>query len=267
MNDLPLGKRVVAPTTLDPSVLRRIERAPARRALGIGDALPFLGEDVWHSYELSWLLPTGLPRVGILTLRVPCDSPAIVESKSLKLYLNAFAQTAFESGFDVAAAIQADLTRLLDAEVNAAVHSAAELAAPTDFGSDCLDDLTLATECYRPDLTLLEAKPEEGADAVHTHLFRSVCPVTGQPDWGSIAVSWRGRLLDRRSLLAYLVSFRQHASFHENIVERLFVDITQAAAASELTIDARFLRRGGIDINPFRSTRQATAPAIRLYRQ
>ena len=268
MDDLPLGQRVDWPAAYDASVLRAIERAPARAEIGIADAvaLPFVGEDLWRGYELSWLKPTGVPCNGVLTMRVPAESPAMVESKSLKLYLNSFAQTAFDSGDDVAAVIGADMSALLGATVRAAVLPATrgELA---DFGHYCLDELTVAIKDYLPNPDLLRPAAGQGADAVHTHLFRSVCPVTGQPDWGSIALSWRGRLLRRESLLAYLVSFRQHASFHENVVERIFVEVGQATAASELTVDARFLRRGGIDINPFRSTRAAAAPSIRLHRQ
>ena len=267
MDDLPLGRRAAAPTTYDRSVLRGIERAPARRAIGIGEPLPFLGTDVWRGYELSWLMPSGLPRAGILSMHVPCDSPAMVESKSLKLYLNAFAQTVFESRADVAATIRADVSQRLGADVEATVLSASELGTATDYGNYCLDELAVTIERYQPDPGLLAAKAEQGADAVHTHLFRTLCPVTGQPDWGSIAISWRGRLLDRRRLLTYLVSFREEASFHENVTERIFVDVARATVATELTVDARFLRRGGVDINPFRSTRHATAPAIRLYRQ
>ena len=138
---------------------------------------------------------------------------------------------------------------------------------PGDFASFCLDDLPGFVERYERAPELLAASDERGADAVHTHLFRTLCPITGQPDWGSVRVDYRGRLLDRTGLLRYLVSYRNAADFHEVVAERIFVDILDAADATELTVDARYLRRGGIDINPFRSTNLAEAPAIRLRRQ
>ena len=260
-SDLPLGKTVAYPTRYDPSVLRAIERAPARRRIGIDAELPFLGEDVWNGYELSWLLPSGLPRIGVLTLRIPCDSPATVESKSLKLYLNSFAQTTFARREDVADVIAADLTGIVGCRIAADIGPATATAA-TDFESFCLDD-----EQPCAITPTLAATANDSADAVHTHLFRSVCPITGQPDWGSVQIAWRGCRIERPSLLAYLLSYRTEASFHEDVIERIFVDMLRAAAAAELTVHGRFLRRGGIDINPFRSTRQRQAPLIRLPRQ
>ena len=266
-SDLPLGKPVAYPERYDPSVLRAIDRAPARRRIGIDAGLPFFGEDVWNGYELSWLLPSGLPRIGVLTLRVPCNSPATVESKSLKLYLNSFAQTAFARREDVANVIAADLagtigcSGIVGCRISADIGPATATAA-TDFESFCLDDEQPCTT--EPTLA---ATDDMGADAVHTHLFRSVCPVTGQPDWGSVQIAWRGRRIQRSTLLAYLLSYRTEASFHEDVIERIFVDVLRAAAATELTVHGRFLRRGGIDINPFRSTGQRQAPLIRLPRQ
>lgn len=260
MTDLPLGKRARYPTRYDPSVLRGIDRAPARRRLGIDAALPFVGEDVWNGHELSWLRPSGLPRIGVLTLRVSCDSPRIVESKSLKLYLNSFAQTAFAAAENVAEAVAADLAGVVGRSVSAAVGApATELA---DFESFCLDD---TPPCLAE--PLLAATDDEGADAVHTHLFRSVCPVTAQPDWGAVQIAWRGRRIERARLLAYLLSYRTEAAFHEEAVERIFVDMLRTADATELTVHGRFLRRGGIDINPYRSTSQRYAPLLRLHRQ
>ena len=219
----------------------------------------------WHCYELSWLKPGGLPRIGVLTLRVPCTSPATVESKSLKLYLNGFAHTVFDSADAVAATIEADLSALAGAPVTATISQTPDTI--TDFTSYCLDGLDVRDVGYTaPDPTLLIATGQDGADAVHTHLFRSICPITGQPDWASVALAWRGRHLDRTGVLRYLVSYREAAAFHEDVVERIFADIRQAAA-KELTVDGRFLRRGGIELNPYRSTVQGRAPAIRLWRQ
>ena len=267
MTDLPLGKPVDAPRRVDPSVLRPIDRAAARERLGIVGSLPFNGEDVWRCYELSWLRPGGLPRIGVLTLRIPCTSPATVESKSLKLYLNGFAHTEFASGGDVVRQVATDLEGIVGAEVSAVITDTPADPAASDFTSFCLDGLPVDVDRYEPDAALLAPSGSMGTDAVHTHLFRSVCPITGQPDWGSVAVSWRGMLLDRASLLRYLVSYRDAAGFHEDVVEGIFVDLRAATGATELTVDGRFLRRGGIDLNPFRSTHRDRAPAVRLWRQ
>ena len=265
--DLPLGKPTMYPSRYDPSVLRALDRAAPRSELGIGSALPFLGEDVWNAYELTWLGSAGLPRVGVLTLRVPCASPAMVESKSLKLYLDSFALTAFESAADVVAAIERDVSRCVGTAVRTAVRPIGEQGGAAQFDGVPLDDLAVEITTYRPNPALLVRAEEEGCDAVHTHLFRAVCPATGQPDSGSIAIAWRGRRLARRGLLAYLVSYREEPCFHEHAVERIFADVQAAAQASDLTVHGRFLRRGGIDINPFRSTRRAEAPTMRLPRQ
>ena len=265
-DDLPLGRPVAHPTRYDPSVLRAIERAPARAAIGLDAPLPF-GEDVWNGYELSWLGPGGLPRVGVATVRVPCGTPRIVESKSLKLYLGGFAQTVFPGKAEVAAAIGRDVEEAVGAPVSAAVCTLDALPKVADFRSFCLDGLNVPIAHYQVRPELLAGGMGEGADAVHTHLFRSLCPVTGQPDLGSIRIAWRGRALNRAGLLAYLVSYRQSVTFHEHAVERIFVDVRRAAAATELVVEGRFLRRGGIDINPLRATSPQCAAAARLPRQ
>ena len=267
--DLPLGKRVAFPRRRSPSVLRGVDRAPARAAIGVGERLPFAGEDVWNGYELSWLAPSGLPRIGVVTVRVPCDSPRIVESKSLKLYLGGFAQTTFAQASDLRAVVASDLTGVAGAEVAVAISAPAEVAAIGDFHGFCLDALEPRIAHYEitPELLTGARLGACGTDAVYTHLFRSVCPLTGQPDHGSVYMAWRGRLLRRAGLLAYLVSYRTSAGFHEDTVERIFADLLRATAAKELLVEGRFLRRGGIDINPWRATSPRPPPAIRLVRQ
>lgn len=267
MTDLPLGKQVDAPRHVDGSVLRPIDRVVARKRLGVGEQLPFDGEDVWRCYELSWLRPGGLPRIGVLTLRIPCTSVATVESKSLKLYLNGFAHTEFASAGDVEARIRTDLEVLTGAAVAAELAQGPGDGKASDFSSFCLDGLPVAVERYEPDAALLRRTGSTGGEAVHTHLFRSVCPITAQPDWGSVALSWQGELLDRGSLLRYLVSYRDAAGFHEDVIERIYVDLRAATDANELMVDGRFLRRGGIDLNPYRSTHRRRGPMIRLWRQ
>ena len=266
-DDLPLGRSVPYPTRHDPSVLRRIERRVARQRIAIGEELPFTGEDVWNCYELSWLAPSGLPCAGVLTLRVPAASPCIVESKSLKLYLNGFSGMVFEDAGAIAGVIEADLAREVGSAVPATIRGIGELDSPRDFGSFCLDDLPVPVDCYQCAPELLKPTGRVGADAVHTHLFRTVCPITGQPDCGSVAIGYRGRVLERASVLRYLVSYRDTADFHEVVAERAFVDLLKATEATDLSVHARFLRRGGIDINPYRSTSRSEAPRVRLPRQ
>ena len=266
-HDLPLGRRVDTPKHYDPAVLRGIERRLARQQIGITEPLPFLGEDVWNCYEFSWLAPTGLPRIGVLTLRVPVESPRIVESKSLKLYLNGFGGTTFENATEVVERVEGDLARETGASLQVAIRDVDDVQPVANFASFGLDSLPVSANRYERSPDLLIATGDGGRDAVHTHLFRTVCPITAQPDWGSVAIAYRGRLLDRASVLRYLVSYRDTADFHEVVAERLFVDLREATQASDLTVDTRFLRRGGIDINPFRSTTRAKAPMVRLSRQ
>ncbi|MDE0658244.1 MAG: NADPH-dependent 7-cyano-7-deazaguanine reductase QueF [Gammaproteobacteria bacterium] len=266
-DDLPLGRRVAYLGSYDPSVLRTIERRTARERIGIGDPLPFLGEDVWNCYELSWLEPSGLPRVGVLTLRFPVDSLRIVESKSVKLYLGGFSGSKFEDSAAVGSTIKDDLSRKTGSAVEVTVGNLDDVRRLGDFTTFCLDHLPISVHSHERSPELPAATGNIGRDAVHTHLFRSVCPVTGQPDWGSIAIAYRGRLLDRTSVLRYLVSYREAADFHESVTERIFIDLNRTTDATELTVDARFLRRGGIDINPYRSTALSRAPVVRLPRQ
>ena len=268
--DSPLGKPAAYGDRYDPGLLFAIERAPQRVALGIGDALPFSGADLWTAYELSWLDPHGKPEVAIARFSVPADSPRIVESKSLKLYLNSFSQTPFDSAAGVERAIAADLGRAFGTGL------AVELVAPPAFArlrveelaGESIDDLPIEVHDYSPRPDLLAASGAAVADALVSQLFKSNCPVTGQPDWGSVQVRYRGPRIDRAGLLRYLVSFRQHAGFHEHCVERIFVDVRERCRPEQLTVYARFTRRGGIDINPFRSDwEQPPPPDVRTARQ
>ena len=266
-DDLPLGRETPYPVGYAPGVLRGIRRADGRERIGLGAKLPFVGEDVWNAYELTWLAPHGMPRVAVLTLRVPCSSPRVVESKSLKLYLGGFAQTAFANDDELLEVIDRDLAAVLGSRATLALTRLDELPAAVAPRGFCLDALDPPIRRYEIAPELLTPAAERGGDAVYTHLFRSLCPVTGQPDYASIAISWRGRLVERESLLAYLVSYRTSAGFHEDTVERVFMDMLQATSPTRLAVRGHFLRRGGIDINPFRSTAAPAAPPGRLARQ
>lgn len=260
-----LGKAVPVPDRYDPSVLQPIQRALARRGIGLEGALPFHGADLWRAYEFSWLLPGGKPASATATLRIDCTSPATVESKSLKLYLGSFAQEVFAEAETVRQTVAADVAKVAGQAVD--VEVGPPPVATGELPGFCLDALPLATADYQPNAALLRPLAGLGEDAVHSHLFRSLCPATGQPDWGSIAIAWRGRLLDHAGLLAYLVSYRCAASFHEDAVERIFMDVQAAAEATELAVTGCFLRRGGIDINPYRATGSGAVANVRLARQ
>lgn len=265
MTDLgasPLGHATVYRDRYDPALLFPVDRAPLRAQIGIGATLPFHGEDVWTAYELSWLDPRGKPQVAIMTARVPAQSPRIVESKSVKLYLTAFNQTPFASSDAVRETIARDL--------GAATGSRADvsLCAPEQFSElphaepqgHCLDDLPLACEGFTPEPDALVTSGEIVQERVYTRLFRSLCPVTGQPDYASVGVSYEGRAIDHAGLLRYLVSFRRHPGFHEHCVERIYVDLARRCSPMRLEVHARFTRRGGVDINPYRSSTPLPPP-------
>ena len=263
----PLGRSTVYADAYDAALLHAVPRARGRSAwLADGQALPFLGEDVWHCYELSWLGQEGVPRIAVARLRVPCDSPAVVESKSLKLYLNSFAQERVEEDA-LAALLARDVGEVVGGEVGVELLDAREPAVTCVSVGECLDGLTPTISAYRCDPTLLRCATERGQDCVHTNLFRSICPITGQPDWGTITIAYEGRRVLRESLLAYLVSYRLSPGFHEDAVERIFVDVGGATEATELSVHGRFLRRGGIDINPFRSLEPRSPALERVPRQ
>ena len=262
-----------------PELLDGIARSRARARLGIaGDELPFRGEDVWTGYEFSWLNEAGKPIVAGLRLRVPCTSPNLVESKSMKLYLNGFAETRFGSRGDVAEALENDLAEAFGAPPVVEVLDLNRLGGTSGMPGESLDALPIAVSDYERNaelLTLAEGSESgQGGQAAgrveatwHTDLFRSLCPITGQPDWASLMVGYTGLPIDPKGLLRYLVSYRRHTAFHEDTVERIFVDIMARCRPDELTVYGRFLRRGGLDINPFRSTHGDRAPEMRLVRQ
>jgi 7-cyano-7-deazaguanine reductase len=257
-----LGINVAYPRHYDASLLVPIARADNRRALGIsGDKLPFCGADIWNAFELSWLDPQGKPQVARARFIFPCSSPSLVESKSLKLYLNSLNQEAFSGLEDVRERIRQDLSVVTGAEVEILLQPFSGmqevLDAPTGIS---LDNLDVVCDEYdvNPDLLQLadtSAAFEQLVDEVlYTDLFRSCCPITGQPDWASMTVCYKGPQIDRSRLLRYLVSFRLHNDFHENCVERIFCDITARCRPQQLSVEANFLRRGGLDINPVRSS-------------
>ena len=259
VHDSPLGKPVAYATQRDATLLFPIARAAARDKLGFtGAELPFLGVDIWNAYEFSWLDARGKPRVALVEFRVPAESPNIIESKSFKLYLNSYMQTRVPDTDTLREWLSEDLSAAAGDTVSV------QLGTPTSKESlqlqqlegELIDDLPLAIEHYGPPKPeLLYGNPEAVVEEkLVTHVFKSNCPVTGQPDWASLQIHYHGPRLDRAGLLRYLVSFREHADFHEHCVERIFKDILERCEADKLSVYARYTRRGGLDINPFRTT-------------
>ncbi len=267
---LPLGRQTDFPRTYAPDVLCPIPRARTRGALGLGEELPFFGVDIWNAWELTWLAEGGLPRVATADIVVPADSPNIIESKSLKLYLNSFAMDEFASPAGLQARIEQDLSDCADCHVAVRVTpvSVSEARPVARLAGRLLDQLDVGCSDWEVNPDLLSADPGESVDEdLHTHLLRSLCPVTGQPDSGSLQISYKGPKIDQRGLLRYVVSYREHKDFHEACVERMFVDLMARCAPRELSLHARYQRRGGIDINPFRSTGRGLPRNLRLWRQ
>jgi 7-cyano-7-deazaguanine reductase len=260
-----LGKTTAYPSQYDPSVLFAVARAEQRAALGIGAALPFAGADLWTAYELSWLDARGKPQVAIAAFRVGAESANIVESKSVKLYINSFSESRFAAPEDVARVLREDLCRACDGPVAVELHEPRAFRSATlqELAGESIDDLDVTGERAAPAPELLRADGPPVEEALVSSLFKSNCPITGQPDWASVQVRYRGPRIDRAGLLGYIISFRRHAGFHEHCVERMFVDIAQRCGPQRLTVYARFTRRGGIDINPFRSNWEA-APAVSI---
>jgi len=268
----PLGKSSAYVATYSPEQLFPIARAPKWAELGLTtETLPYQGVDIWNCYELSWLLPSGKPVVAIGEFRIPADSPNIIESKSFKLYLNSLNQSVFDSREALLAVMTKDLSAAAGKPVEVRLRTLDDVAAEgiAPLPGRCIDDLDVMIGHYdspRAELLHCDAA-RQVEECLHSHLLRSNCPVTGQPDWGTLVIDYRGAALDPASLLAYLVSFRQHADFHEQCVERIFLDLQRLLKPERLSVYARYLRRGGLDINPYRSTETVAVDNGRLVRQ
>ncbi len=270
-SSIPLGKEIPYVTTYAPELLFPVPRKLGRETLGLQDTIPFGGVDLWNAYEISWLEPRGKPQVAIAVVEFSLDSVNIVESKSFKLYLNSFNQTHFNSREEVSRVIEDDLKKLCQGEV------CVDLKLPTAFtefslsepAGVCIDDVEVVTDSYHHDASFLHCGEEHIEECVYSNLLRSNCPVTGQPDWATVIVDYSGKAISHSGLLRYLISFREHTGFHENCVEQIFVDLMNHCGPERLSVYARFTRRGGIDINPLRTTAKGTVRAanIRTARQ
>lgn len=259
----PLGKKSSYDSQYDPSLLFSIAREGKR------DQLPFRGADLWTGYELSWLNPKGKPCVGILDIAVPCETPMIFESKSLKLYLVSLNQTCFENIEEVQRTIQKDLSRATQGEVTVHIFRPDQFSRFTiqELSGTYLDDLDIVVDCYSIEPKYLRAQGPKVEETLYSHLLKSNCLITNQPDWASVQIRYSGPKIDHEGLLKYLISFRQHNEFHEPCVERIYLDISRYCQPEKLTVFARFLRRGGSDINPFRSNCESVPVNMRTSRQ
>ena len=267
LQNAPLGQNTGYVCEYDPGQLFPIPRTNNWQGRGYTKA-PFRGCDVWNAYEISWLNPKGLPQVAMAEFRVSCESPNIIESKSFKLYLNSFNLSRFESADAVRQHLIEDLSQAAGAAVSVVMQSLDAPARIELFKGECLDQQDVEIEQYQPApqwLRTLHGKQVEAK--LYSHLLKSNCPVTGQPDWASVQISYRGDPIDTKGLLKYLVSYREHGDFHEQCVEQIFLDILDHCQPEQLSVYARYVRRGGLDINPFRSTEAFTPDNIRLMRQ
>jgi 7-cyano-7-deazaguanine reductase len=277
MNDdlhasLPLGKTTAYRSDYDAGLLCPFPRKVKRDEIGVGADLPFGGCDIWNAYELSWLNDKGKPVVAMAEFRFPCRSVNLIESKSFKLYLNSFNQTRCADFDRVRQTMQQDLARAAGAPVEVRLIPAAEFSAERiqPLPGTCIDDLDIEVASYSLDPALLDgaADPRQPvSETLHSHLLKSNCLVTNQPDWGSVLIRYRGPKIDPEALLRYLISFRLHNEFHEQCVERIFVDLLRCCRPQQLSVYARYTRRGGLDINPFRSNFESAVDNLRLARQ
>ena len=274
----PLGKASAYADQYDPSLLFPLARAPKRAEIGITGSVPFVGADLWTAFELSWLNERGKPQVALAHITVPCETPNIVESKSFKLYLNSYNNTRFATAQDVQARLRADISEAVWRGAETPGTVGVRLVLPEQFDQEplheldglLLDRLDIECDTYQPAPELLRAAMDEApvSEVLVSHLLKSNCLVTGQPDWGSVRIAYSGPQIDQERLLQYIVSFRNHNEFHEQCVERIYMDLWTRCKPIKLEVYARYTRRGGLDINPWRTSHpQQLPPNTRTARQ
>lgn len=258
-------------TTYRPSLLSSLPRKPQRQSLGIPDAgLPFRGLDEWNAYEFTWLNPKGKPEVAVLKFEVPCKSAHLIESKSLKLYLGSYSNTKFGHRSEVISTLESDLSLAAQAPVSVSLLTPEHVLQTglSVLHGTSLDTLDVEISEYYWDPSFLRVQSDTIVrESVFSHLFKSLCPMTGQPDFASIHIQYAGRSINHEGLLKYLVSYRSHAEFAEQITERIFVDIMNRCEPDRLTVHSHFTRRGGVDISSVRSHDDAPSAEVRLWRQ
>jgi len=272
LHGLTLGKATEYHDRYDASLLQAVPRSMNREPLGLyPDNLPFSGADIWTLYELSWLNSKGVPQVAIGEVVLNANSLNLIESKSFKLYLNSFNQTPFADWGDVRQTLERDLSACAQGEVSVALFRLQEVEGQPigHFDGSCIDeqDITIDSYQFNADYLSNATATEVVEETLVSHLLKSNCLITNQPDWGSVQIRYRGPRIDREALLRYLVSFRHHNEFHEQCVERIFNDIQRFCQPETLSVYARYTRRGGLDINPWRTNSDFTPSHSRLVRQ
>lgn len=272
LSGLTLGKPTEYHDSYEPSLLQAVPRSMNREPLGLyPERLPFHGGDIWTLYELSWLNAKGLPQVAIGEVNLDASSVNLIESKSFKLYLNSFNQTKFADWGEVRTTLERDLGACAQGKVSVALFRLCEIEGQPmgHFSGYCIDEQDIEIDNYQFTTDYLEkaTQPEVVEEQLVSHLLKSNCLITNQPDWGSVQISYRGPRIQREALLRYLVSFRHHNEFHEQCVERIFNDILRFCQPESLSVYARYTRRGGLDINPWRSNVDFRPGLSRLVRQ
>ena len=268
MSHNPLGQNTVYPDTYSPSLLFAIERKLARQNLPFFNqantkesakeiALPFTGVDRWTAFELSWLNDKGKPCVRLAEIVIPAFSPCIIESKSLKLYLNSLNQHIFSDENSVLNTLKHDISQMIQASVEVSLHhlDVNDVSAINALPGQCIDELEIDVEAYSPNASLLQLSHQKKSvnECLYSHLLKTNCPITGQPDWATVFIEYTGQQIDAASLLSYIVSYRQHQDYHEHCIEQMFCDIKTMCQPENLTVYGRYTRRGGLDINPLRT--------------
>lgn len=275
MSTIALGKHTQYPDQYDPGLLFPIPRSENRQKLGIkpNQALPFVGVDIWNAFELSWLNPKGKPQIALAEFQIPADSPNMIESKSFKLYLNSLNSARFENEAEVCKRLIEDLSTIAGSKISTRINPLDSVSKKgmQEMSGVLMDRLDIDIDpSLAADPTLLAVNESFGPieQCLVSHLLKSNCPVTGQPDWASIQIRYQGRPILEEGLLRYLIGFRQLGEFHEHCVETIFCDIKRQCKPEKLSVYARYTRRGGLDINPFRTDHNAPWPEnIRHARQ
>lgn len=269
MAQLELGKQSTYDAHYNPDKLLAITRKPKRKEIGVPDVLPFWGYDIWNHYEVSWLNQKGKPQVAMAEIIYPCDSSNIIESKSMKLYFNSLNNTQFRDIPEVQTLVQDDISKRIGCKSQVKIIPLPSSASITlsAFNGHNIDHLDIEVQNYTVSPDLLSTEEETVHETVYSDLLKSNCLVTGQPDWASIQIEYRGKKINHENLLKYIISYRNHNEFHEQCIERIFMDIMLHCQPRTLTIYGRYTRRGGLDINPIRSTESIQINNMRHIRQ
>ncbi len=264
----PLGKQTQYVAQYDPGQLCPIPRLPSWEKFGFAES-PYFGVDIWNAYEISWLNPKGLPQVAVGESSIPITSPNLIESKSFKLYLNSLNNSKFENTEELKQTLITDLSNCAGEKIAAELFAIDQIENSfQELDGSCLDKLDVEIDVYHRDSSLLQVEATSVANSkLYSHLLKTNCPVTGQPDWGSLYIEYSGNTIEQNSLLKYIVSYRGENDFHEQCTENIFLDIMQKCQPDDLTVYTRYLRRGGLDINPYRSTQKKMPDNFRLARQ